>query len=506
MALTVNTNVAAINAQRNLLGSQNLLNRSLARLSSGLRINSAKDDAAGLAISDRMTAQVRGLNQAVRNANDGISLAQTAEGALGESTNILQRIRELAVQSANDSNTAGDRQNIQKEVTQLQAELNRIASQTSFNAQNILDGTFTSAKFHVGSFADQNISVTIGNASASAMGAYTATSILNIGAEAGFVEGVEAVVNQVAADTVTVSGTLGSTDVSYLADASAGDIAALINGVEGDTGISATAKTSADVQYATGVVVGETVSFDLSTEDGPGTLQGSVVNISHTLTSTTDYSGLRDAINAESASTGVVAELNTASGALTLSNEDGHNVVITAVSNGTNDDDVLDVGATAASFTGTATLANDTGTAGNFDTLRIGGQVSFSSSKSFAITGTVTDFAAADVSGALSSVADISVATQDGANSALNVVDEALAFIGGTRADLGAVQNRFESTIANLMNVSQNISAARSRIVDADFAEETANLTKAQILQQAGIAMLAQANTLPQAALTLLQG
>ena len=506
MAMTINTNIAALNAQRNLGSTQGILNQSLQRLSSGLRINSAKDDAAGLAISARMTSQIRGLNQAARNANDGISLAQTAEGALQESANILQRMRELAIQSANDTNTSSDRSNRQKEVIQLKDELTRIASQTSFNGQKILDGTFTAANFHVGAFANESISITVGNASATAMGAYMATSIQNIGAVAGeLVEGVEDVVNQVAGDTVTVSGTLGSTDVTWAASATASEIAAAINGVTGDTGVTATASTTADIKYAAGVVVGETVSFDLSTEDGAGTAQGSVVNISHTLTSTTDYSGLRDAINAESSSTGVVASLNTSAGSLTLTNSDGHNVIIGNVSNGTNDDAVLSVGATAASFTSTATLTNDGDTPGNLDEVNIGGQVTMSSSKSFTVTGTETTFAAADLAASLSSVADITVATQAGSNAALNVIDEALSFISTTRADLGAVQNRFESTIANLQSVSENVSAARSRIMDADFAAETANLTKAQVMQQAGVAMLAQANMLPQTVLSLLQ-
>jgi len=505
MALTINTNIPALNAKRNLGRTQGMLNKALQRLSTGLRINSAKDDAAGLAVSTRMTSQIRGLNQAARNANDGISLAQTAEGAMQESGNILQRMRELAVQSANDTNTSSDRANIQKEIVQLKDELTRIASQTSFNGQKILDGTFTAAKFQVGAFANETISITVGNASATAMGAYTAASILNIGGEAGFVEGVEDVVNQVAGDTITVSGTLGSTDATYAGGATAAEIAAGINGVTGDTGVTATASTSADIRYAAGVVVGETVSFSLSTEDGAGTAQGTVVNIGHTLTSTTDYSGLRDAINAESASTGVVASLNTAAGALTLTNSDGHNVIIGNVSNGTNDDNVLSVGATAAAFVSSATLQNDGTTAGNFDEVNIGGQVSMSSSKSFAVTGTVTDFAAADLTAALSSVADITVATQAGSTAALNVIDEALSFISSTRADLGAVQNRFESTIANLQSVSENVSAARARVMDADFAAETAALAKAQIMQQAGIAMLAQANMLPQAVLTLLQ-
>jgi flagellin len=500
--MVINTNIPSLNAQRNLGKTQLLLDRSLQRLSSGLRINSAKDDAAGLAISNRMTSQVRGLNQAARNANDGISLAQTAEGALMESATILQRMRELAVQSANDTNSSSDRANIQKEVVQLKDELTRIASQTSFNGQNVLDGTFTSAKFHVGAFADQTIAVTIGNASATAMGAYTGSSLANIG---GLTAGIEDVVNGVAGDTVTVSGTLGSTDVTYLGGASAAEIAAAINNVEGDTGVTATAKTTADIMLAAGVAVGETLSFQLSTEDGSGVAQGSVKTITHTLTSTTDYSGLRDAINAESASTGVVASLNTSAGSLTLTNEDGHNVIIASVSNGTDGDDVFTVGATAATYAASATLTNDTGAAANTDEINIGGQVSMSSAKSFAVTGVVATFAGADINASLSSVADITVATQAGSNAALNVVDEALSFISSLRADLGAVQNRFESTISNLQSVAENIEAARSRILDADFASETAALTKAQILQQAGLAMLAQANQLPQTVLSLIQ-
>jgi flagellin len=406
-------------------------------------------------------------------------------------------MRELAVQSANDTNSSSDRANLQKEVTQLQDELNRIASQTSFNGQKILDGTFTAAKFHVGAFADESISVSIGNASATNMGAYTTTSILNIGALTGAAAND---VNGVVADTITVSGNLGSSDVSYALSATAAEIAAGINNVEGDTGVSATAKTTADIMLAAGVAVGEALSFELSTTDGAGTAQGSVKTISHTLTSTTDYSGLRDAINAESASTGVVASLNTAAGSLTLTNEDGHNIVIDAVANGTADDAVFDVGPTAGTFASSQTLTNAA-----TDNIAIGGQVSMSASKSFAVTGTVATFAAADLAGTLSSVADVDVSTQSGSNAALNVIDEALSFISSTRADLGAVQNRFESTIANLQSVSENVSAARARIMDADFAAETANLTKAQVMQQAGVAMLAQANMLPQTVLALLQ-
>jgi len=462
MAMTINTNIASLNAQRNLGNTQGALNKSLQRLSSGLRINSAKDDAAGLAVSTRMTSQIRGLNQAARNANDGISLAQTAEGAMQESGNILQRMRELAVQSANDTNTASDRENIQKEVVQLKDELTRIASQTSFNGQKILDGTFTAAKFQVGAFADESISITVGNASATAMGAFGATSLLNIG----IVDGTDdADTNGVLTDTITLAGTDGSTDITYADDATAAEIAAQVNAVTGDTGVTAGAKTTIDLKLGAGAVVTSSLSFVLSTVNGAGADQGSAKTITHTLTSTTDYTGLRDAINAESSSTGVVASLNTAAGSLTLSNADGHNIQITDVGTGVPDAETFLVGPTAGTFVSAAaaTLVN-----GASDTVTVGGQVSMSSANSFAVSGAIDTFAAtttvaaslssvADIS--LSSVADIDVTTQSGSNAALNVIDEALSFISSTRADLGAVQNRFESTIANLQSVSENVSA-----------------------------------------------
>ena len=501
MALVINTNIMSLNAQRNVTNTNNDLATSLQRLSTGLRINSAKDDAAGLGIVDRMTSQIRGMNQAMRNANDAISLSQTAEGAMQESSNILQRMRELSVQSANDSNSTADRSNIQKEITQLQSELNRIASTTTFNGNNILDGTFSGAKFHVGSNANETISVTIGNLSANSMGAYQSTSLANVGAISAT---TDTDVNNVVGDTITVTG-LASSDVTYANDASAAEIAQGIENVKGDTGVSASASTSVDIDYSAGVAVGESVSFDLSAVNGAGTAQGSTVSISHTLTSTTDLSGLRDAINAESTRTGVSASLNTAAGTISLTNSDGHNIFINSVSNGTADDAVLDVGATAATFVSSATLTNDDTTAANTDAVVVGGQVSMSASSSFTVSGVVATFAAADLTGSLTSVADIDVSTQAGSNTALTVLDEALRNVSDARADLGAVQNRLEFTISNLGSVAENVTAARSRVQDADFAAETANLTRSQILQQAGVAMLAQANTAPQAVLALLQ-
>lgn len=500
MALTINTNVASLNAQRNLAQTQNLLNQSLQRLSSGLRINSAKDDAAGLAISDRMNAQIRGLNQAVRNANDGISLAQTAEGALQESTTILQRIRELAVQSANDTNSASDREAIQKEVAQLQSELNRIADQTTFNGKNLLDGTFSSQKFHVGSQADESISVSIGSAKATAMGAQQ----INGNATKDHV-GTDPLVavttatttsNGVQADTISIAGEIGQDSVSIAAGDSAAEIASAINGVSDKTGVSATANNSVDI---TNVATG-TITFTLSSEQS-GSVIGTAESISAVITDTNDLTSLRDAINAETAKTGITAELSASGNTITLSNSDGSDIVVEGADNGNNTAD-------AVMSVGGKILADDGLTAGSGnDSIIVGGKIALSSSSNFTVSTSNTDIMATTSTGStLNSVAKIDVSTQSGANAAFNVVDEALGFIAGVRGDLGAIQNRFQSTIANLQSVSENVSAARSGILDADFAAETAALTRAQIMQQAGVAMLAQANQLPQTVLSLLQG
>ena len=497
----INTNIASLNAQNNLSKSQNDLQTSLQRLSSGLRINSAKDDAAGLAISDRMTSQIRGLNQAVRNANDGISLAQTAEGAMSESTNILQRMRELSIQSANDTNSATDRANLQKEVSQLQSELNRIADTTTFNGKNILDGTFAAAKFHVGSEANQTIDVTIGSASATSMGAYQANSTATQDHIGGALTAVDDGTggNNVAQDTAyKITGSLGTSTLTTDLDTTAAEIASQVNGVQDSTGVTATASNEVEIKITGGA--GATVSFALSSQDNSQATVGTAANISALVTTATDLAGLRDAINAESSSTGITATLNDAADGILLSNSTGHDIVIgNATDSDANADAIMTVGGTA--------LTDGVGGANTAtDSIVVGGKVSLSSSKAFTVSSTGTDIMTnAATAAQLASVDAIDIGTQAGSNSAIDVIDQALAFISEQRANLGAIQNRFESTISNLSNISENVSAARSRILDADFAAETANLTKNQILQQAGTAMLAQANTLPQGVLSLLQ-
>jgi len=384
MPQVINTNIASLTAQRNLNSSQNSLNTSLQRLSSGLRINSAKDDAAGLAISERFSAQIRGLNQAARNANDGVSLAQTAEGALAEVTNNLQRIRELAVQSSNATNSQSDRDALQTEVTQLLNEIDRVADSTQFNGVNLLDGSFTGAVFQVG-------------------------------ANAG--------------DTITIASTTDA-NTAALGSVSTNTTAGLSVAASGLTG------------FATALIAGD---FTIN-----GTDIGAVAGAG----SAAERAGqMVNAINNVSQTTGVGASYDGATGQLTLNS--------------------------AAAFTiaGTANAATETGFA----------------NAAFATVTTATG------------IDTLTVANFAGAQSAIALIDSSLTSVNSARATLGAVQNRFESVVRSVQTTSENLSASRSRIVDADFAAETANLTRAQILQQAGTAMLAQANALPQNVLSLLQ-
>jgi flagellin len=481
MPQIINTNIASLTAQRNLDRSQGALETSLERLSSGLRINSAKDDAAGLAIANRFTSQIRGLNQAVRNANDGISVAQVAEGALGESTNILQRMRELAIQSANGTNGSSERSALQAEVSQLQSELTRIAETTRFGSNVLLNGSFGTTNFQVGSQANETIAVTIGDARASALGSNTLTAD---GTLTGSIATTEFGLNGVTgvADLALTTGAGTVTGITYLDEASAANIATAINAAAASIGITATASNSTTLGTLT---TAGSVAF---------TLNGSAV--SATVADVNDLSNLAAAINGVAGSTGVTASFANAAdlSELTLSTSDGRDIGL----------DNITLAAGNISLGGTATAD---GTAGTNDLSSIG-TVSLSSSQGPIATANANAevFAAAGVNNSsFSSVGDISIATEDGAQSSLAVIDSAIGTIDALRADLGAVQNRLETTISNLQNVAENVSAARSRIQDADFAAETASLTRNSILQQAGISVLSQANALPQQVLALLQ-
>lgn len=571
MPQIINTNVASLNAQRNLNNSQNSLATSLQRLSTGLRINSAKDDAAGLAISARMTSQIRGLDQARRNANDGISLSQTAEGALQSSGDILQRIRELSVQAMNGSNSAGDRASLNNEVQSLTQELQRIATTTQFNGQNILDGSFGSLSFQVGANANQSISVSSGNFQTNSFGNYRIGGLaaftpggfgdltagtLGAGADSngssllisGSATGDASVVNgALAAGDFRVSTGQGNFDVYYRAGASASEIAAAVNRT--GSGVNASASTEIVLGDGTssgaGFLQNTTYSFAISTDFSDPTNANSLDPKFTTITfktggsddqSVVDSNGYLStavqAFNDAAAKTGFSAEaVLTESGNWTikLTNQNGSDlrilnnsynnagtaVDILASSVAVLDGDTATTDALAATLAG-GSLDATTGAWTNGNGGWFTGKVVFDSSKAFSITTAVADVfqdasspgsAASGTFGASLQTADtMDVTTADAAARTLAIVDGALAVVNDQRARYGALQNRFEATISNLQTTSENLSASRSRIQDADFAAETANLTRAQILQQAGTAMLAQANALPQNVLSLLQG
>ncbi len=500
MAMVINTNIMSLNAQRNLNKTNNMLATSMQRLSTGLRINSAKDDAAGLAISDRMTAQIRGLNQAIRNANDGISLAQTAEGALQETTNALQRIRELAVQSANSTNSASDRASLQAEVNQLKQEIDRIASTTEFNGLKLLDGSFTAQSFQVGANPNQTIEFTIAGASGSHL-ANNYVQAVNATADQGTASTTNAAAalpsaNTIAAQTLTISGSLGVADVSVSAGDSAYTIANAINAAQDKTGVTADARTQAQLS---GLSADGTVTLTLGSGSATATVSAAVT--------TSDLSALAKEINKVSGTTGITAEVD--GGTLTLTQADGKDINI---ENFTHSTSGATISAAAVNAAGTAVDA-ETLTNGGDDSLVVAGYVEFSSSSSFTVKSSVANTAGSilnvgagvSVGSSQQLVSEIDIGTQAGANEALKIVDAALATVASIRGDLGAVQNRFETTIANLSTTAENLSAARSRIQDADFAAETAAMTRAQILQQAGVAMVSQANAAPQVVLSLLQ-
>ncbi|MDO9372650.1 MAG: flagellin [Gammaproteobacteria bacterium] len=476
MPQIINTNVPSLNAQRNLNTNEGQLATALQRLSSGLRINSARDDAAGLAIADRFTSQIRGLNQAARNANDGISLAQTAEGALAEVTNNLQRLRELSVQSANATNSATDRTALQSEAAQLVAEIDRVASTAKFNGVALLDGTFTNKAFQVGADANQTISITaINSARTSALGASYSATVTSSAVNSTAINGSNVTINGV---SIIASVSDGVSTASATASAKAK--ATAINGTSG-TGVTAVANATA--------VAGASQTYAAGT--GTFTINGVTTGL---VTLATDAATARASvvagINAISAATGVVAT-NTGADAtgVTLSAADGRNVVHTINSSS---------GTFTAGSTGVLADATTLGTL----TLSTTGNTGITAGGTVAIIGSPTTTAATQTGTALSV---ISIASVSGANTAITAIDAALATVSSTRADLGAYQNRFASTVASLSTTSENLNASRSRIQDADFAAETASLTRGQILQQAGIAILSQANSLPNNVLALLR-
>jgi flagellin len=620
MPQVINTNIASLNAQRNLNASQGQANVALERLSSGLRINSAKDDAAGLAISERFQSQIAGLNQAQRNANDGISLAQTAEGAMDEITNNLQRIRELAVQSANATNSISDRQALNQEVQQRIEEINRIAAQTSFNGLKVLDGTFATQTFQVGANTGETIAISGLDSRGSQIG-----SIINQTENLGI-----SVVENAASSTTTsresgltfngpnISGTVTVNDVTVTitdqAYATIGDLAQEIEdrladstnltpeqldavegitvgvGTDGDSltftsqrdgaidaqialssaavaDNTATQTTAVTVPVNDGVDDGTaTINVDdgfvLSTE-ASGTITfggGSPVEID--FSSVTNEATFAQAIENAIGDADISVAFDSATDVLTFSNADTANTftidglnitdgsgtpqanfsqsleiagqtgvsLIDAFERGDEIDFQVDLNGQVINIQGATSLndvigqvnakSNETGISANLNARN--NDIVFSSQ--FGEEFTIAVSADIDGDGSLTGALDLSqtiagtaadntvavnevdISTSEGADLAMIAIDYAIDTINGFRAELGAVQNRFESTIANLATASENLSASNSRIRDADFAAESAELARTQVLQQAGLSVLAQANARPQQVLQLLQG
>lgn len=475
MAIYVNTNTQSLNSQRMLSNSSATLNKALTRLSSGLRINSAADDAAGMAISSNMTSQFRGFNQAIRNANDGLSLLGTAESSMVEQTNILQRVRELAVQSASDTNSASNRKALNDEVTQLKSELDRIASTVQFNGINLLDGTFTSKELQVGAYsgANERISIDISSTRAAALGqAYKLTGT------------AAATTNALTAGGVTITSNGETINVGASADDgistvggtySAAAKAAAINAVNSKTGVTATASTSATAGAA--VTAGTLNSTDSLK------INGVQIDASGLTAGEVGATALATAINAVKTQTGVTAATD-GSGKLVLSAADGRNIDVATAGNG-----ATISGLTAGTTVGKLELSGY-------------GEYSVGGSQVADLGAGVTGSALKD---ATQNVNTIDLSTKDSSNTAIKIVDAALNNLNSARSKIGALNNRITTTIANLGAAAENAAASNSRIVDADFAAETANMTKAQILQQAGVSVLSQANQTPQLALSLLR-
>lgn len=494
MALTLNTNVSSLSIQRSLNETARALDTSMQRLSTGFRINSAKDDAAGLQISNRLSSQISGMQVAIRNANDGISLAQTAEGALQQSTTILQRMRDLALQAANSTNSGNERNALQQEVLQLQQELTRIAETTSFAGRKLLDGSFGSRALQVGANAFETISIGLGNFGSDTLGV-NIRDLVNGTAGAlasdqlgGVFEQNGAVADNQVTGNLSISGRASAT---LVVEGSAGAVARSINQRRETTGVSADARTVLQLSFSED----DTYSFDLY---GANTEAISIRG----MVEEGDLSLLAEAINAEASASGISAWVE--GGALWLVSEAGDDIVMDAFlsqDTGTAQVQGFDYGGDEELTSALATM--DDGSA-----LRAIGVVRLSSAKSFSVQAD-----AATIDGSLSNnrssldkVSEVDLLTDIGSQVAIGVIDGALSLIDSARAELGAVQNRLEYTIANLENSAENLSAARSRIRDTDYAAEIAILVRNQILQQVATSILAQANQRPQAILTLLQG
>ncbi|KFE49979.1 flagellin [Pseudomonas syringae] len=490
MALTVNTNIASITTQGNLNKAGGALATSMQRLSSGLRINSAKDDAAGLQIANRLTSQINGLGQAVKNVNDGISIAQTAEGAMQASTDILQKMRTLALSSATGSLSADDRKSNNDEYQALTSELTRISQTTTFGGQKLLDGSYGTKAIQVGANANETINLSLENVAANKIGSQQIKTTSIVPGAAGLTGG-----------KITVTGNGQTKDVDYVATDSARSIAANLNGAIG--GLTATASTQVQIK------VDESIT-KAAAAAAPASFKLKVGDSSVDLIGVMDNAGLADQLKSNAAKLGISVNYDSSKGTLEIKSDTGENVTLSGT-----------LGSAAVSMsvkTGAGTYQDDgavppatpvqvfTAGADGADRIAIG-QISLDSAKGYSLSGTGVSelFGAATISAKATTIADTDVTDAAKAQNALAVIDKAIGTIDGVRSGLGATQNRLTTTADNLQNIQKNSTAARSTVQDVDFASETAELTKQQTLQSASTAILSQANQLPSAVLKLLQ-
>ena len=524
-----NPGVTSLFALHNLHKTERAMGTSIERLSSGKRINNAGDDAAGGAIADRMTAQIKGLNMSVRNASDVLSMAQVAEGALDESSKVLQRIRELAIQSASDLMNGEERLYLQTEANQLIAELDRVARDTTFNEIAVLDGTFADRRFQIGSKEREAATVSIGNLRTEKIGNHTVRTDATAGETNLATAALRGTTDQVADEDFTIHGLLGSKTIDVVANASAKDIAEAVNIAFDSTGVSATASTNLKIQGLADTAGSATLSIGIQGKNSTARTISAGVELG-TAVGGSDLTNLSNSINAYSAETGVVAVLSADKATVYLTQDEGHDIILTDLDwadlGNANTYKLLATGMDSRLFdadgaellSGSAVdvfdkLYDDSGneSAGYADSVIVSGQVNMHASHTFTVTTDYGDgddglFESSPGVATLNKVSDLSLRSRSKAIHALKMVDKALDKIHMERAKLGAVMSRMDQAIDNLTNVSANTASARSRIVDADMAAEAGNLTKTQILQQSAMAMIAQASKAQQTVLTLLQG
>lgn len=495
MTMELNTNLSSLNVRYNLFRNYGPMNESMERLSTGLRVNSAKDDVAGLAISHRISTRARSLNQALRNINDTVSITQSAEKALQETSNILQRMRELSLQAANDTNSGTDRENLQNEVNTLIQEINRIAESSHFNGRKLLDGTFISQSFQYGADNNQAAKFSINDAHANKMGNYT----LSITSDGTISHANQSTDNALINGSASITGDGGTISLDTSAAMTAKEIAEAVNLENQDSGVVAEAVTYAKISITDNII-----GFMELELYGENTIEVTV--ISGAILGG-DLTPFKDAINAKYNDTKISATINSNKSEMILYNEEGYNIR-------------MDIFPSLGSFNITGLKADglsESGAAiivpnplfGSLD-ITIGGNVTFKSDDVLTISGDGGGIFATE-NPSISSfdfnpVSEIDVSDQPALiKNPTNVIDGAIEYISELRADLASIQNRFGSTMANLQNVSNNLTESSSRILDADFINESAQIAKSQILIQMGNAMLTQSKWLPQQVLSMLE-